>query len=431
MPVGGPFEPKIINATILFIDLMNSVALSSSLSLWDYNKLINEFQETQRQVLDEIEELYPVGEFYLGGDQLAVFFYDPTQAVELERDEGAAQAVRNRTLYGALRMAVAVKNAWISHPRNLARLEGDQTVLDLSIGINSGNVVIERRGDGQARIEGFAINLAKRVQGYARYGRYCKIMLSKSAYDTYRGIVVQHVMLKQRAFFEVWTPQEGSLKGLPPGTEVHELKFFHRLSGFGIAPDSVGTYERIFQRDPTNLWAYTNLINYFLYNTEDHSRAREIAERALYSNPGNEKIYYDLAILYLQCKDYELARQYCRECLHLNTQMDIAYDLLSELEMLTNGDVGRALEHISRALALSPGCATYQINMAALLKRNGMEQAAQQHYDRAVELFPGIAQEDPDAASAFETQPQEQQRVRRDRKAIPTPEPSRPPRVKR
>ena len=101
-------------------------------------------------------------------------------------------------------MAVAVKNAWISHPRNLARLEGDQPVLDLSIGINSGNVVIERRGDGQARIEGFAINLAKRVQGYARYGRYCKVMLSKNAYDIYRGIIVQHVMLKQRAFFEVW-----------------------------------------------------------------------------------------------------------------------------------------------------------------------------------------------------------------------------------
>src|SRR5438105_243501 len=116
---------------------MNSVALSTALSLWEYNDLINEYQAVLRGVLDAIGATYPVGEYYLGGDQLAVFFYDPAdaglheRAVSLRRrspqsaraDEIDAQlaAHRNRALYGALRCAVTVKNAWIAHPRNVVR----------------------------------------------------------------------------------------------------------------------------------------------------------------------------------------------------------------------------------------------------------------------------------------------------------------------
>ncbi len=97
---------------------------------------------------------------------------------------------KSRSLYGALRCGVQVKNTWIANQRNIARVEAQQPVLDIGVGINVGNVILQQRGDGQPRIEGYAINFAKRVEGYSRYGSYCKIMLSKTAFETFRNTIV-------------------------------------------------------------------------------------------------------------------------------------------------------------------------------------------------------------------------------------------------
>jgi tetratricopeptide (TPR) repeat protein len=309
---------------------------------------------------------------------------------------------RNRALFGALRLAISFKNSWISQRRNMDRLAGDQPVLDVGVGINTGNVILQERGDGKLRIEGYAINFAKRMQGFARHGRFCKIMFSKQAYETFRGIVIQHAMLKQRAFFEPWTPQEGLLKGLAPGTQVFELKFFHRLAGFSIPAQNVGTFERIFERDPTNIWAYTNLINFYLYEDNGAEAAREIVQRALYCNPDNEKVYYDLALLHYQRQEYDLARTYGAYCLRLNDQMDIAYDLLCDIEIATDGPLERILEYTSKALALTPGSAAYHLSMAEALMRSGQKEAALRHYHTAQSIYPQVLELSEASRQLFE-----------------------------
>ncbi len=81
----GYHRPFNIDATILFIDLMGSVGLSNTLTLLEYNYLLNDYQGVLRAVIDDIRERYPVAEFYLGGDQLAVFFYYPEDAGKSER----------------------------------------------------------------------------------------------------------------------------------------------------------------------------------------------------------------------------------------------------------------------------------------------------------------------------------------------------------
>jgi tetratricopeptide (TPR) repeat protein len=410
-------RPALINATILFVDLMNSVALSTALSLWEYNDLINEYQTVLRRVLDEISTSYSISEHYLGGDQLAAFFYDPIdaglhdRAVTLRRlDPDSPEAAeidaeltrhRNRSLYGALRLAVAVKNAWIAHPRNVLRVETDQPVLDVGVGINTGNVVLQQRGDGSSRIEGFAINFAKRVEGFSRHGRYCRIMLSRSAYETFRGIVVENVMLKQRAFFESYTPEEGRLKGLTPGTEVFELKFFHRLAGFTIPPDQIKLYRQIFENDPTNIWAYANLINFHLFSRGELDIAQAIAERALYCNPGNEKIYFDLAAIHQRRGELDIAREYGLQCLRLNDQMDIAYEMLAEVELAKGASPADVISLFSRALALSPQCADLHLHLALQLLALGRTSEAHTHYDRAREIFPGLDERYPEFAERF------------------------------
>jgi class 3 adenylate cyclase len=399
-------KPHIVDATILFIDMMNSVALSNSMSLLEYNDLINDYQNTLHSVVNRIRKDYPVGEYYLGGDQLAVFFYDPQdvglreKTMQLrERHPGSPKALeieqrldraKSRSLYGALRCGVQVKNTWIANPRNIARVEAQQPVLDIGVGINVGNVILQERGEGPARIEGYAINFAKRVEGYSRYGSYCKIMLSKTAFETFRNTIVGHTMLKQRAFFEPYVPQAGMLKGLAVGTMVHELKFFHRLSGFSIQLDQVPHFTHIFMADPTNIWAYTNLINYHLYQQEDRATASGLAHRALYANPHNEKIYYDLAEISFGQQEWDAAREYCHRALRLNDQLDIAYDMLAEIEELSSGDPQVVLDYRAKALALSPGCASFHLRLATALARLARKHEASQHLARAREIFPGI-----------------------------------------
>jgi tetratricopeptide (TPR) repeat protein len=410
-------KPAVINATILFIDLMNSVALSTALSLWEYNDLINDYQSVLRSVLDEIRGNYQVNEWYLGGDQLAAFFYHADdaglheRAVALRRrnpgsaraDEIDAQLLRNRNraLYGALRCAVNVKNAWMGHPRNISRVETDQPALDVGIGINTGNVILQHRTDGTTRIEGFAINYAKRVEGFARHGRYCRVMLSKSSYETFRSIVAGHSMLKQRAFFETYYPGEGQLKGLSAGLEVYELKFFHRLLGFAISPEYVRLYAQIFENDPTNIWAYANLMNYHLYQEEDVATSLAIAQRGLYSNPRNEKIYFDLAKINHLRGEFDLAHEYCRRCLELNPEMDIAYDLLADVEVALGGSWDNVLKYRSQALALTPGSASYHYELAVALAKSGRLADGRRHYHEAKRIYPEIDTMNPETVPLF------------------------------
>jgi class 3 adenylate cyclase len=411
-------EPALIHATVLFIDLMNSVALSTALSVWEYNDLVNDYQAVLREVLEAISGTYPVGEFYLGGDQLAAFFYtpgdaqlreevdalrsgaapDPQRAAELEAQLTRS---RDRALYGALRCAVAVKNAWIAHPRNVLRVQTDQPVLDVGIGINTGNVVLQQRGDRGLRIEGFAINIAKRVEGFARHGRYCRIMLSRSAFEVFRGIVVEETMLKQRAFFESYAPGEGTLKGLPPGTEVFELKFFHRLAGFTISEEEITLQRQIFESDPTNIWAYTNLVNFYLFSHGDLTTARQIAQKALYCNPHNEKIYYDLAVVHQELGELDLAREYAFQCLRLNEQMDIAFQLIAEVDLARGADPSSVISYVNHAIALSPRSAALHLFLAVQLISLERLDAARKHYEAAREIFPGTDARYPNIAAQF------------------------------
>jgi class 3 adenylate cyclase len=402
----GYSKPYSIDATILFIDLMGSVALSNTLTLLEYNDLLSDYQDVLSAVLADTRERYPVAEFYLGGDQLAVFFYYPEDAGKTEqiaqlrkgspRSEEAAAIERelvqrrSRALYGALRCGVMVKNNWIGHPRNVARVGSQQPVLDVGVGLNTGQVILQQRSDGHNRVEGFAINFAKRVEGFSRYGAFCKIMLSKTSYETFRSTIIGHSMLKQRAFFEAYTPQAGLLKGLAPGTHVYELKFFHQLAGFSIPPGQVQLYEQIFRVDPTNIWAYSNLMNYYLYDQGDLAASLAAAHRGLYSNPENEKIYFDLAKINSERAEYELAHEYCQRCLALNSEMDIAYDLLGDIERKRGGSWEDVLAFRAKALALSPDSAAYHFELAAALARLARLDEARLHYQRARDLYPDI-----------------------------------------
>jgi tetratricopeptide (TPR) repeat protein len=121
----------------------------------------------------------------------------------------------------------------------------------------------------------------------------------------------------------------------------------------------------------------------------------EIAQRALYSNHLNEKIYFDLAKLNFFRQEFVLAREYALISVALNKEMDIAFDLLADIEMKLDGNLEQAMIYRAKAVSLSPDSSQNHIDMAMALARQGNLKEASRHYLRAKTLYPKIAELNP------------------------------------
>ena len=62
----------------------------------------------------------------------------------------------------------------------IVRMRDSKIPSDLGIGIHTGQVIVRTRlsPEGRPRAEGYAINLAKRIEGLSRQGENLKIMIS-------------------------------------------------------------------------------------------------------------------------------------------------------------------------------------------------------------------------------------------------------------
>ncbi len=400
--------PNLITAVILFVDLQGSVNLSNSLSIWEYDKLLNDYQRSMSEALSEIRESYQVPEWSLTGDELKVFFYVPsdveTQAKLAEiREKGgwhspeydelslSMRSEHDRLIYGALRIAIHAKHKWISYETNVERIRAKQRPTELGCGINLGRVILAERYDGKEHIEGYAINYAKRVEGTSRFGKHSQIAFSRTAYEYLRNIKIGHSMLKQRLFFkEIPLPPE-TMKGLSANERIHEISFFHRLTGVKVADEQYDLFMRILLTDPSNFWVYSNIINYLLYDKLDLQESRNIAEYVMNSIPSSEKLYYDMAVIHTKKKDYETAREYCYMALKYNDEFDIAYNLLAEIEEENGTDSRKMLEYASKAASLVPGSALNQFALARAHLRCGDFEHAHRHAEEMLELYPEYA----------------------------------------
>jgi len=358
---------KLVEVTILFADLINSVGISAVLDFWAYDELLEEYQKHLSLAVDEASRPgdVPVAETYIAGDQLAVFFYDKEQVERNERilalPEGSDERVKleqdtrltcDHALFGALRTAIILKNSWLSTPLNMERVKARHLPFDIGIGIHRGICVLRERGDGTTRIEGFAINFAKRIESYARIGRVTQVMLSRGAVERLRFIRRAHVVMRQRLGFTSHQPSEGELKGLQVGLELFELKFFHRLM---ILPreEEIPIFEQLLRLDPKNVWAYQMAAEHYAYRLGELDKARELALIAKEARPDSEKVYYDLASIAMKKGELALASFFAERALRINPNWDLAYGLLSDVER-EKGNPEKALEYQLEAFALCP-----------------------------------------------------------------------------
>jgi class 3 adenylate cyclase len=166
-------------ATILFADLMNSTELAKNLSLQEYDDMLGDFQDIMFEVVSHHLDYFGYGgngidsEWSISGDELRVFLYS----------ENIYFDIRN-----ALLIATKIKLAWLSSNFNQKVLSEQRLVSRIGVGINCGKVIKDVRpwrvkiGKAEPNIEGYAINLTKRIESASREGNVYQIMVGASLY---------------------------------------------------------------------------------------------------------------------------------------------------------------------------------------------------------------------------------------------------------
>lgn len=166
---GGEFE-----AGILFMDLVDSSVFASVLGLREYADHLESFH---RICLSQCRHFFGVfleGKYAQGpdysariiGDELLVFIHT-----------GRA----HNDVYLLSCLAATVKAAWLAAPFNQQRTSGRLPVSQISGGIHYGPVWAKPNDTGYD-FTGYAINMAKRIEGHSREGNRYRILLSDHAF---------------------------------------------------------------------------------------------------------------------------------------------------------------------------------------------------------------------------------------------------------
>lgn len=212
--------------TVLLLDIMNSSEYANVLSVKDYYEtFLREFNETVLRAADMYFKNYP-GDFYDSSN-----YY-----VEVVGDEGRVFLFSDnpgRDVQTALDLAVLIKIAWINGSFNRSRIFQNKAPEDLGAGINSGYLYIKENG----QLEGFSINLTKRIESHTRFGSVSKIMMHKTSraildrYVTENRIAMRlpvdgrEILLPQHYFFKFSGNIE--LKGIAQPVPVYELQYIN------------------------------------------------------------------------------------------------------------------------------------------------------------------------------------------------------------
>ena len=215
-------------ATILFADLMNSTEMAKNLTLQEYDEMIVDFQSTMYEVVFHHLSQYGYEgsgvdyDWSIVGDQLQVFLYSDSVRFDVR---------------SALLVATKIKLAWLAAPFNQRILQEGRLVSRIGIGINCGKVIKDLRewrvkmGEERPTIEGYAINLAKRIESASREGTVYQIMVGDSFHKRCQEIGTINI-----AFSKPWSL---GFKGISQKMPVYEVVSFVNFEILSSLPPSL------------------------------------------------------------------------------------------------------------------------------------------------------------------------------------------------
>lgn len=338
-----------IVATILFADLMSSTEISKNLSLQEYDEMIVDLQNTMYEVASHhLSHFGYVGNgldsyWSIAGDELRIFLYSGSVGFD----------VRN-----ALLIAAKIKLAWLTSAFNERILKEGRLVSRIGVGINCGKVIKDvrdwrvRTGEEQPHIEGYAINVSKRIESSSREGTVYQVMVGDSFYKR-----CQESNALSIAFSE---PRRLVFKGLGQRILVYEVVSFINFEILPSMPASLqnGLLDKmeyaVTQPNPEP-WIFITLLRHYI---------------SLIASGGHE---------YLETHAIELAKQ----ALEILEYKPVIYNMLGWFH--THGQKVRnlemALHYLDQSLSLEPRNEVALLHRARILDKTGQTDPARHAYE--------------------------------------------------
>ena len=205
---------------IMFVDIINASEVSNHKTPEEYAIFVESFQTlfetTCKSFLsDWAPELEDKKDFTYKarGDEGILFIYPRKSKVS---NDDLSQYV-DITIY----VALALKRDWLLTKENNNRINGDILPIDLGVGIHVGQTFVKfNKKEASFLPEGYAINLAKRVENHSRIGRFTRIMVSEAAHA-----LLEHLPDEKTYLFA--EPREVSAKGF--SREVRAVEIRHHF----------------------------------------------------------------------------------------------------------------------------------------------------------------------------------------------------------
>jgi len=306
---------------MLFADLMNSTEMAKNLTLEQYDGMLVDFQSTMFDITsNHLREFGYAGngadsEWSIAGDELRVFLYSGSLRFD----------VRN-----ALLIAVKIKLGWLTSDFNQRILKEGRLVSRIGVGINCGKVSKDVRrwrasiGQEHPVIEGYALNLTKRVESASREGTVYQVMVGDSLYQFCRDDGQINV-----AFSE---PRNDLFKGLGQKIAVYEVISFLNYEIVHSMPESyrknlLKTIEYAVSQPMPEPWILLTLLRTYISEIAVKgrefyaSKAIKLAHQAFDVLEYKKFIYNILGWLYTYCHsvlNLETAFHYFDQTLELD-----------------------------------------------------------------------------------------------------------------
>lgn len=334
-----------VTATILIADLVNSTEMSKNLTLQEYDEMIVDFQSTMYEIVSNHLSHYDYkghghdSYWSIAGDEMRVFLYSGAPLYD----------VRN-----ALLIAIKIKLAWLISGFNERILKEGRLVSRIGVGINCGKVIKNIRewrvktGEDKPNVEGYAINVTKRIESTSRQGSVYQIMVGDSLYRRYQESNSLNVAFSK--------PRSLVFKGLGQNIPVYEILSFINFEILSSMPVCFqeGLVEKMHYavtQPMAEPWIFITLLRHYvsLIAAGRHeyleSHAIELAKQALEVVGYTPVIYNMLGWFHIYGKsirNLDMALQYFDESLNLEPKNRAA--LLHKARILDTtgrGDLAR------------------------------------------------------------------------------------------
>jgi class 3 adenylate cyclase len=315
------------NATILFADLMNSTELAKNLTLLEYDDMLVDFQNTMFEVVSHHLEYFGYegegvdSEWSISGDELRVFLYTDNMDFDIR---------------SALLIATKIKLAWLASAFNQKVLSEQRLVSRIGVGVNCGKVIKDVRpwrvkiGRAGQNIEGYAINLTKRIESASREGNVYQVMVGASLYKRCQQNKRMNVAFSH--------PRSLVFKGLGQKIPVYEVLSF---INFEILPSMPAHFQEGLMEKMENTvrdampepWIFFVLLRAYItmlvtgQDDDADVKAVELAQQALDVVEYKPVIYNMMGWLYTNGKNVrnlEMAFHYLDQCLGLEPNNEAA-----------------------------------------------------------------------------------------------------------